>query len=108
MGRAAVGFVERREGMEGVEVDHIVDLSGDWWSSDEGCWCCCCCCCWFCSGLGFNVVGRGSFEESLGFCCWTSVSSSVSSSSVDASAFDGFCLRSVGGGISGSTKSVWR
>lgn len=96
MGRGVVGFVDRREGMEGVEVDHIVDLSGDWWSSDEG-FCCCC------SVFGFKVVGRGS-RESLAFSCC----SLVSSSSMGAPEVDGLSLRSEGGGISGSTKSVWR
>jgi hypothetical protein len=97
LGGGVVDVIRLLRGAVSLEEAHIVDLSGDWWRFVEG------------EGGGWR-----DFEEGLGdgigsdvtsASCW---SSSMGSSLLVAVEFDDVLLRSVAGGVSGSTKSVWR
>jgi hypothetical protein len=97
LGGGVVDVIRSSRGAVSLEEAHIVDLSGDWWRFVEG------------EGGGWR-----DFEEGEGGGIVSDVmSGSCGSSSMDPSFlvavdFDNVLLRSVAGGVSGSTKSVWR
>jgi hypothetical protein len=97
LGGGVVDVIRSVRGAVSLEEAHIVDLSGDWWRFADG------------EGGGWRDfeegLGGGIRSDEMSASCW---SSSMDSSLLVAIGLEHVLLRSVAGGVSGSTKSVWR